>query len=185
MDFRMIVGLGNPGRKYQQHRHNIGFRVLEAWAEREQMGPWRSSCQAEIIQGELAEVPVILAKPQTFMNRSGESVFLLLRKFRSPIESMIVIHDDLDLERGCIKLKQGGGHGGHNGLRSIIEQCGADFIRLRIGIGRPDESQDPAEYVLMKFSDPAEAREGVKRAVDIVEYLLLHGLGEAMNHFHS
>lgn len=185
MDLRLIVGLGNPGRKYQQHRHNIGFLVVDELAKGAGIRLWRRSCKSQTVEAEIGGIPVLLAKPQTFMNRTGEAVALLMGKNKVHIGSVIVVHDDIDLEPGRIKIKKGGGHGGHNGLRSIIEKCTADFFRIRIGIGRPEAGEDPAEYVLMKFSDPAEAREWVKRAADIMEYLLLHGPTEAMNHFHS
>jgi PTH1 family peptidyl-tRNA hydrolase len=183
MDLRIIVGLGNPGRKYCRHRHNIGFQVVDELAKREKIRLWRKSCKAQIGKGGISGVSVLLAKPQTFMNNSGESVALLLQRNNTSTESMIVIHDDLDLENGVIKLKKGGGHGGHNGLRSIIGKCGADFVRIRIGIGRPGERQDPAEYVLQNFSGSSESREGAERAIEIIEYLLLHSLTEAMNRF--
>ena len=180
MDLRIIVGLGNPGRKYRLHRHNIGFLVVDAIAKREGIRIWRRSCKAQIGKGELSGVPVLLAKPQTYMNRSGESVALLLQRYHTSLESCIVVHDDLDLERGQIKVKQGGGHGGHNGLRSIIERCGADFLRVRIGIGRPESGEDPAAYVLKNFSGSTETMKGA----EILESLLLHGLSETMNRYH-
>lgn len=185
MDLRIIVGLGNPGRKYRSHRHNIGFQVLDGLAKREGIRAWRGSCKAQVWKGEVSGVPVLLGKPQTYMNRSGESVALLLKRSNASPDSLVVIHDDLDLEKGRIKLKVGGGHGGHNGLRSIIERCGADFVRIRIGIGRPEGGEDPADYVLKNFSSSAEAREGVEKATEILDFLLLHGLSETMNRFHQ
>jgi PTH1 family peptidyl-tRNA hydrolase len=184
MDLRIIVGLGNPGRKYHRHRHNIGFMVVDELAKKERIRLWRRSCKAHIGKGEMSGVPILLAKPQAYMNLSGDSVALLLQRFNTSLESLIVIHDDLDLEEGVIKLKQGGGHGGHNGLRSIVNRCGADFIRIRIGIGRPDQYQDPAEYVLKNFSNAAAVRQRVEKTVELIEFLLLHGLSGAMNHFH-
>jgi PTH1 family peptidyl-tRNA hydrolase len=184
MDLHIIVGLGNPGRKYRHHRHNIGFLAVDGLAKRGGIRLWRRSCKAQVGKGDLFGVPVLLAKPQTFMNRSGESVTQLLQRFHSTLDSLIVIHDDLDLERGRIKVKQGGGHGGHNGLRSIMERCGAGFIRIRIGIGRPGPGEDPADYVLKRFPGTSDAREGVEKAGEIVESLLLDGLSETMNRYH-
>jgi len=181
----MIVGLGNPGRKYQKHRHNIGFLVVDELAKRAGMRLRHRSCKSLVGKAEMGGIPVLLAKPQTFMNRSGEALASLMGKDKVHIGSVIVVHDDIDLERGRIKIKKGGGHGGHNGLRSFIEICGADFVRIRIGIGRPEAGEDPADYVLRNFPDPAESRKWAEKAADIMEYLVLHGMTEAMNHFHS
>ncbi len=185
MGCRLIVGLGNPGKKYQNHRHNVGFQVLDELARRERIRLWRRSCRARVGRGNLAGHSVVLAKPQTFMNRSGDAVAPLLRRYGCSPESLIVVHDDLDLSEGRIKLKQGGGHGGHKGLRSIIEKCGSpDFVRVRIGIGRPKGGEDPAEYVLRNFSSRGDARGWVDTAADVVESLLRDGLTETMNRYH-
>ncbi len=185
MGRRLIVGLGNPGKKYQNHRHNVGFQVLDELAKRERIRLWRRSCSAQVGRGNLAGQSVVLAKPQTFMNRSGDAVAPLLKRYGCAPESLIVVHDDLDLSEGRIKLKQGGGHGGHNGLRSIIEQCGsADFIRVRVGIGRPEGDEDPADYVLRNFSRWVDARAWIEAAADMVESLLQDGLSETMNRYH-
>ncbi|NOY53886.1 MAG: aminoacyl-tRNA hydrolase [Deltaproteobacteria bacterium] len=181
----LIVGLGNPGRKYQQHRHNIGFRVIEVLAEKAGIPIRRKRCNAEIGEGRIGAAAVILAKPQTFMNRSGDAVACLCSRRKAGRQGVIIVHDDLDLEPGRIKIKDGGGHGGHNGLRSIIERLGSgDFIRIRIGIGRPEGGLDPADYVLGNFSQPAVVKEWIAGAVEITEFLLQHGLQESMNRYH-
>jgi len=181
----LIVGLGNPGRKYQHHRHNIGFRVVEALAEEAGIPIRRKRCNAEIGEGRIAEASVILAKPQTFMNRSGDAVACLCSRRKAGRQGVIIIHDDLDLAPGSIKIKDGGGHGGHNGLRSIIERFGSgDFVRIRIGIGRPEGGLDPADYVLSNFSQPAAVGEWIPRAVEMACFLLEHGIRESMNRYH-
>jgi PTH1 family peptidyl-tRNA hydrolase len=183
---RIIVGLGNPGKKYEKHRHNIGFFVLDALAARAGIRFERKMCRASIGEGSISHVPVILAKPQTFMNRSGDSVVRLLDYYDAFPEDLVIVHDDLDLEQGRIKLKGGGGDGGHNGLRSTIQRCGTgDFVRVRIGIDRPESGEEPADYVLSDFPDPHGLREIAAWAAEIIEYLLLNGLQAAMNRFHS
>ena len=163
---RAIVGLGNPGVRYIGTRHNIGFVVLDAFAaqlgvpllERAHGAAW-SRLESE----ELGEV--FLAKPQTFMNRSGEPLAALLEQWEIAPEGVLVVHDDVDLELARLKLKQGGGTGGHRGLRSIEEEAGTrDFYRLRFGVGRPEESLDTADYVLEVF--PKEAHECLEAAVE-------------------
>ncbi len=181
----LIVGLGNPGRKYQYHRHNIGFKVVEALAEAAGIPIRRKRCNAEIGEGRFGGTSVILAKPQTFMNKSGDAVACLCSRRKAGRQGVIIIHDDLDLEPGRIKIKDGGGHGGHNGLRSIIERFGSgDFVRIRIGIGRPEGGLDPADYVLSNFSQPAAVKEWISRAVEITEFLVEYGLRESMNRYH-
>ncbi len=145
---RLIVGLGNPGRRYAATLHNAGFlaidRIAEALGSR-----WREAGPASICTGEIEGLRVVLAKPMTFMNLSGEAVAPLCRKHAVGPADLVVIHDDLDLPAGAVRLKRGGGTGGHNGLRSLKERLGtSDFLRVRVGIGRPPEGVDPADYVL-------------------------------------
>jgi len=186
MRLRIIVGLGNPGRKYQNHRHNIGFRVVDALAERNGIRFNRERFRALLGKGEIAAVPVLLAKPQTFMNRSGESVARILAGNSASVDSLIVVHDDLDLDRGRIRIKEGGGHGGHNGVRSVIRECGeAGVIRIRVGIGRPENGDDPAEYGLRPDPDGKEMGKWVQQAVGMIEELLEHGPAATMNRYHS
>ena len=182
----IIVGLGNPGRTYRNNRHNIGFLVLNRLAAEAGIPFQWKRCKARVGEGEIAGRLVALAKPQTFMNRSGESVVRLLQRYEAVPGDLVVVHDDLDLDEGRIKLKRGGGHGGHNGLRSIMAYCGTgDFIRVRVGIGRPAEEMDAADYVLSDFPDPSAVGAVTAKAAEIIEYLLHNDLQAAMNRFHS
>ncbi|MDX1764177.1 MAG: aminoacyl-tRNA hydrolase, partial [bacterium] len=143
-------------------------------------------CGARVGEGEISGRFIVLAKPQTFMNRSGESVVRLLKRYESPPRDLVVVHDDLDLDEGRVKLKRGGGHGGHNGLRSIVACCGTgEFIRVRVGIGRPPKEMEAADYVLSDFPDPSAVGVVTAKATEIIEYLLRNDLQAAMNLFHS
>ena len=147
----LIVGLGNPGRKYKSNRHNIGFMAIDRLAEVEGVSVGRVQNQALLGKGDIKGHPVILAKPQTYMNRSGDSVSQLVRFYKLSTTNVLVIYDELDLNLGSIRLRQQGGSGGHNGMKSIIQHLGNDFPRLRLGIGRPPGQMDPASYVLRDF----------------------------------
>ncbi len=186
---KLVVGLGNPGRTYRWTRHNMGFWLVDELADKEGIEVSRRGLQAFYGRGRIHRQEVILAKPQTYMNRSGEAVSQLLRFFKIPPENLIVIHDDLDLPCGEIRIRLRGGHGGHQGVKSIITALGVDnFIRVKIGIGRPDHpDQDPADYVLEPVAGPvkAELQASVKRAGEAVEVLLTRGPEEAMNRFHG
>lgn len=148
----VFVGLGNPGAKYAHNRHNIGFMALDAIADRHGFSPWRNKFQGELCEGQLGTQKVLLLKPQTFMNRSGQSVGELLRFYKLAPSQVTVFHDELDLAPGKIKVKTGGGHAGHNGLRSIHDHIGADYHRLRLGIGHPGDKSRVAGYVLNDFA---------------------------------
>jgi PTH1 family peptidyl-tRNA hydrolase len=183
----LIVGLGNPGARYAATRHNVGVAVVDLLAERVggRFKAHRSRC--DIVEARLAGLPVVLAKPLSYMNESGGPVNAAARFFKVPVERVVVAHDDLDLEFGTIRLKRGGGEGGHNGLRSMASALGSkDFARVRFGIGRPPGRQDPADFVLREFG-PAERKELpylVDRAADATEALLRDGLEAAQNAFH-
>ncbi|MFP5022465.1 aminoacyl-tRNA hydrolase [Pseudonocardia phyllosphaerae] len=185
----LVVGLGNPGPEYAGTRHNVGTRVAELLAAR--AGAGRFSVQkrtnADVAQGRLAGRPVTVAVPRTYMNVSGGPVAGLLKYFSIPPTELIVIHDELDLDFGVVRLKRGGGEGGHNGLRSISKALGTkDYLRVRFGIGRPPGRQDPADYVLKRFSG-AENKEldfGLDLAADAAEALLSGDLETAQNRFH-
>lgn len=180
---RLIVGLGNPGREYDDTRHNIGFLVLDALADRAGVSVRDKKFKALVGRGRLARTDCLLMKPQTYMNLSGESVGPALGFFKVATADLIVIHDDLDLEAGRIKLKRGGGHGGHNGLRSL-KACLPDdgFIRVRVGIGRPPPRWDPSDYVLGRFSDDEwpTAEKAVEDAARATESILELGIAKAM-----
>lgn len=149
---KIFTGLGNPGAKYARNRHNIGFMALDQIASDHGFGPWRSKFQAEMSEGHLGGEKVILLKPQTFMNLSGQSVGEAMRFHKLTPADLTVFHDELDLAPGKCRLKQGGGHAGHNGLRSIHAHIGPDYERVRLGIGHPGHKDRVAAYVLHDFA---------------------------------
>lgn len=149
---KIFVGLGNPGTKYAANRHNIGFMALDAIAAAHGFAPWRTKFQAEIAEGRLGAEKVVLIKPQTFMNLSGQSVVEALRFFKLEPADLVVFHDELDLAPGKLRCKQGGGHAGHNGLRSIHGHIGPDYARVRLGIGHPGHKDRVSPYVLSDFA---------------------------------
>ena len=184
----LVVGLGNPGPKYAGTRHNAGALVVDELAARTGGRFKTHKARAEIVEGRLAGIPVVLAKPVTYMNESGGPVVNTARFFGVPVERIVVVHDELDLPFGAIRLKRGGGEGGHNGLRSTSSSLGSkDYLRVRFGIGRPPGRQDPADYVLRDFA-AAERKDLaylVDRAADATEALLADGLEAAQNAFHD
>ncbi|HQF70603.1 MAG TPA: aminoacyl-tRNA hydrolase [Promineifilum sp.] len=147
----LIVGLGNPGRNHAFNRHNVGFMAIDRLALAQGIDMRRVQSKAIVGSGRLAEGAVVLAKPQTFMNLSGEAVGALASFYRIPPSAVLVVYDELDIPFGVIRLREKGGAGGHNGMRSIIQHLGNDFPRLRLGIGRPPGRMDPAAYVLQDF----------------------------------
>ena len=149
---RLFVGLGNPGAKYAHNRHNVGFMALEQIASGHGFGPWRGKFQGSVTEGRLGREKVILLKPETFMNLSGQSVGEAMRFYKLEPEDVMVFHDELDLAPGKIRVKQGGGHAGHNGLRSIHQHIGPDYGRARIGIGHPGHKDRVSGYVLHDFA---------------------------------
>lgn len=183
----MVVGLGNPGPGYAGHRHNVGAMVVDLLATRVGGRFKAHRGGAEVLEGRLGSRRVVLAKPRSYMNVSGGAVTGTARFFKIAPTDLVVVHDDLDLDFGVLKLKRGGGEGGHNGLRSISTSLDTrDYLRVRVGIGRPPGRMDPADYVLRDFS-AAERRELdflVDRAADAVEELLATGLTAAQNRFH-
>ncbi|WP_410218467.1 aminoacyl-tRNA hydrolase [Paracoccus sp. (in: a-proteobacteria)] len=149
---KLIVGLGNPGAKYAANRHNVGFMAVDRIADDHGFGPWRSRFQALVSEGRLGDLRVTLLKPQTFMNLSGQPVGEAMRYLKLSPADVIVLHDELDLAPGKCRVKQGGGHAGHNGLRSIHQHVGADYGRVRLGIGHPGHKDKVAPYVLSDFA---------------------------------
>ena len=190
----LIVGLGNPGRGYANNRHNVGFICLSHFARTQGIRFDKKQGKARIGTGEVAGNKVVLAKPQTYMNLSGESVSRLIKKFDIKLNNLLVIHDDLDLPLGKIRIRHGGSSGGHKGINSIINELGSqDFIRLRVGIGHPAENKDTAEssndeiitYVLSDFT-PDEKRtiaQVIPKVSEAILYLLTEGLTAAMNRY--
>jgi PTH1 family peptidyl-tRNA hydrolase len=149
---RLIVGLGNPGGQYARHRHNIGFMAADRIAQDHGFSAWRSKFQAQVAEGRLGGDKALLIKPQTFMNRSGQAVGEAMRFYKLAPEDVIVLHDELDLAPGKCRVKQGGGHAGHNGLRSIHAAIGPDYVRVRLGIGHPGRKEAVSGYVLHDFA---------------------------------
>lgn len=195
MDPWLIVGLGNPGPKYAGHRHNIGAMVIAelaaqagASAREHRSRAWISEIRLGTAPGGAPGPRVVLAQPMTYMNVSGGPVAGLVRFFKVPLEQVVVVHDELDIDFGGVRLKRGGGEGGHNGLRSISQSLGSrDYLRVRLGIGRPPGRQDPAAYVLSDF--PARDRVDVELligdGVDAVTDLVHTGLEATQQRFHS
>ena len=182
---RLVVGLGNPGRRYVQTRHNVGFMVVDNLAKRWTIPADGKQLGALVGGGRVADCKTMLVRPQSFMNRSGQPVRSLMGYFKVGPSDIIVVHDDLDLPFGRVQLKRGGGHGGHNGLRDLNKHVGNDYVRVRIGIGRPPEGWETADYVLGKWN-PAEKSEIeniLDRGADVVEGVLRDGIEAAMNVF--
>lgn len=183
----MIVGLGNPGSRYAHHRHNVGYQCVDYMAERQGISISRKRFQALYGDGTLDDRRVILAKPLTFMNESGQAVGPLSRWYKIAPPQILVIYDDLDLPLGKVRVRPGGSSGGHHGIESVIEGLGSrDFGRIRVGIGRPEQG-DPIDYVLNDFGrDQAPA---IEKTYDLVEQIVLcflhQGIKEAMNLFNG
>ncbi|WP_372442817.1 aminoacyl-tRNA hydrolase [Actinomadura barringtoniae] len=187
-DLWLVVGLGNPGPSYAGNRHNVGFMVLDALAARVGGKFKAHRSRAEVIEGRLAGTRVILAKPRSYMNESGGPVKGLRDFYKVPVERLVVVHDELDIPYGAVRLKQGGGDNGHNGLRSITKSLAdKDYLRVRFGVGRPPGRMDPAAFVLKDFSgtERKDLDLDVDRAADAVEALMAQGLAAAQNTFHA
>lgn len=170
----VVVGLGNPGRSYERTRHNAGYLVADELAKRHG-GSWRRKKRSEAAPVSLGLKNITILKPTTFMNNSGSAV----SNYSS--EDLIVVHDDLDLEAGTVRVKVGGGAGGHNGLRSIIQSLGNDFVRVRIGIGRQPAGVTVTDYVLSRMD--SVVKDAIPRAADAVEFVIEEGPEAAMNRF--
>lgn len=185
----LVVGLGNPGPEYAATRHNIGYLVLDVLVERMTLALGRQKrVMADCASGRLGGAKLTLVRPRTFMNESGGPVKAAASYFNIDVAQIIAIHDDLDLPFGEIRLKFGGGDGGHNGLKSLRKSLGGgDYYRVRVGIGRPPGRQDPADYVLHRFSaaEHLELPTIDDRAADAVELLVAQGLQTAQNKYHS
>ncbi|WP_322747844.1 MULTISPECIES: aminoacyl-tRNA hydrolase [unclassified Frankia] len=183
----LVVGLGNPGPAYAGNRHNIGFMVLDLLAERVG-GRFRTHRgRADVVETRLAGARAVLAKPHSFMNTSGGPVAALRAFFKAEVGRILVVHDELDIPFGAVRLKLGGGDNGHNGLRSITTSVGSrDYLRVRVGIGRPPGRMDPADFVLRDFSavERKELALVVDTAADAVEQIVTEGLAAAQNRIH-
>jgi len=184
----LIVGLGNPGLAYRHNRHNIGFMVADVLAQKLEIPLKRVKFKAQIGNGKVEGIPVIIAKPLTYMNNSGEAVAPLVHYFKVPLERMLVIHDDMDLPLGTLRMRPSGGSAGHNGMLSIFDKLGTNAIpRLRVGIGRPPGRMDPADYVLQDFPKNEEELLNmvIAQACEAVLAFITTGLEKAMNTYNG
>jgi PTH1 family peptidyl-tRNA hydrolase len=180
------VGLGNPGPEYEVSRHNVGFQVVDTLADRAGLALTHRRYRSLFVRGTLHGIQVLLVKPLTFMNESGFSVSSWQQALRLKSDRIIVVHDDLDLPPSQLRIRIGGRHGGHRGVRSVIEAIGSpDFLRVRVGIGRPTEGQGAVTHVLGAFKKNEDAAIGaaIQRAADAVETLVQEGLEAAMNRY--
>jgi len=184
----LLIGLGNPGREYRDNRHNVGFMLIDRLIVRLNARGMKVQSKAIVTTATHEDRKLILAKPQTYMNLSGQSAQGLLNFYKLPMENMLVAHDDLDLPFGTIRIRPGGGPGGQKGMASTIERLGTkDFPRLRIGIGRPPGRMDPAAYVLQDFSrdEMKTLSEVVDRAAEAALSFVVDGLNKAMNKYNG
>jgi PTH1 family peptidyl-tRNA hydrolase len=182
----LVAGLGNPGRAYARHRHNVGFMVADELGRRHGAS-WRGKFSGELAELRVGEARVALLKPMTYMNESGRSVGAAVRFFKVPPERLLVVHDEGDLELGRLQARLGGGLAGHNGLRSAARALGTqEFLRLRVGVGRPGrgDPRDLADFVLSDFEPEEDAEDIVARAADAVEAVALEGLEAAQRAYH-
>ena len=185
---RLIVGLGNPGTRYRDTPHNAGFQVCDRFAERHHLGEETRKFQGLFRRGRVAGEDVGVLKPQTYMNHSGESVGEAVRYLPVEGEDVILVFDEIDLPAGKIRIRPGGGAGGHRGPRSVIEQLGAvDFPRIRLGVGRPERPRDPTGHVLSKLKGEDRERfaETIERGVDALDTILSEGVACAMNRYNG
>ena len=189
---KLIVGLGNPGRVYARNRHNVGFRCLDCFARLSSIRFDHKQCRASTGTGEVKGETLLLAKPQTFMNLSGNSVCCLVGKHQIRLSDLLVVHDDLDLPLGKVRLRQSGSSGGHKGMNSVIAALGSEvFPRIRVGIGRPGGDQQPlsedaiVSYVLADFSRQEDdmIRPAITRVAEAIDCFLARGIDAAMNEF--
>ena len=185
---KLIVGLGNPGRRYRATLHNAGFRVCERFAERNRLGAEARKFEGLFQRGRIGGEDVGVLRPQTFMNLSGRSVAGALRYLPARAEDLIAVFDEMDVPAGKLRLRKAGGHGGHNGMRSVIESVGTSgFPRIRVGIGRPAGPRDATAHVLSKVSAAERERfeETVELGAEALEAILAEGIDAAMNHYNA
>jgi peptidyl-tRNA hydrolase, PTH1 family len=188
MQRTLIVGLGNPGKKYARTRHNVGTDAIELLAQRLSVSLKVGRDRAQVVETRIGDHAVVLAVPTTWMNDSGEAVGPIARRYKIPASNIIVIHDELDLEPGAVKLKMGGGLAGHNGLKSISQHMGTnDYMRVRIGVGKPSTKEQGADHVLSSIP-PGERKildVAVETACDAVERIMKEGLDAAMREYNA
>lgn len=184
----MIAGLGNPEERYERTLHNAGFWFADVLAEHaDARFKYEKRFDAEICKIAINGHDIWLAKPQSFMNLSGGPIRSMLDYYRLKVTDLLIAHDEIDLPPGTVKLKVGGGHGGHNGLRDVIQHCGRDFMRLRLGVGHPGDKDKVTGYVLKKASSDVETaiRKNIDEAVDVMPALVENGLNAAMKDLHT
>jgi len=187
---RLVVGLGNPGDGYAATRHNVGFQVVARLAKRARLEFGTKAAESRIAEGALAGVKIAIARPQTFMNDSGRAVAKLLDRYRLGLDALLVVYDDIDLPLGKVRLRESGGPGTHNGMRSIVGEVGEAFARLRLGVAPADpdaEVGDLADYVLRPFAadERAAADEMLQRATEAAEVAVRDGVRRAMDRFNA
>lgn len=188
MNVKMIAGLGNPGDKYEKTLHNAGFWFVDELARRHGGHfNYDKKFDADVCRITIEGEDIWLARPQSFMNMSGQPVRALLDYYRIALSDLLVAHDEIDLPPGTVRLKKGGGHGGHNGLRDIIRHCGNDFLRLRLGVGHPGDKDKVVSYVLKRAgsADESAIRANVDDAADVMPILVSDGLNAAMKKLHT
>lgn len=184
----LIAGLGNPGRQYRNNRHNVGFKLLDGLADRLGVQFARLESKALVTKTNYQDSRLVLAKPQTFMNLSGQAIASLQRYYKVPLENLLVVYDDVDLDLGVLRIRPAGGAGGHKGISSIIERLSTqEFPRMRVGIGRPPGRMEAADYVLQDFSDRecSVLEEVIPRGVDAVLLYVSAGIDAAMNQYNG
>lgn len=183
----LVVGLGNPGMQYAATRHNIGFMLIDALARAWSACSFRQRFCSQLTSCRIAQQDVLLMKPQTYMNRSGQAVSAVMAYRKLPLQHLVVVHDELDLPAGTVRIKVGGGHGGHNGIRDTIAHVGGDFVRLRLGIGRPAVKGQETQYVLQRFAAAQQSHlvEQLTLGCEAVEDLISRGVVAAQQRFHS
>ena len=184
----IIAGLGNPEEKHARTLHNVGFWFVDALAHK--LGGdfrYEKKFDSELCRVTLHATDIWLVKPQSYMNLSGGPIRGVLDYYRLRPEQLLVAHDEIDLPPGAVRLKKGGGHGGHNGIRDVVQHCGADFMRLRLGVGHPGDKSQVTNYVLKRGSGEVEAaiEKNIDEAIDVLEVLLDDGLGAAMKKLHT
>lgn len=185
-DVHVVVGLGNPGTRYERTRHNVGFLVVDTLARKLDVHDWRTRFDAEVVTADVDRHRLVLVKPMTYMNLSGTAVREVVHWYRVPLDHLLVVYDDVDLPFGRLRLRAGGGSGGHHGVESIVAALGSDrFARLRVGIGRPSDGRTVTAHVLSRFSPEEEQRlpNILDRASEAVLVWCRDGLAPAMNRF--
>jgi PTH1 family peptidyl-tRNA hydrolase len=183
---KIVLGLGNPGKKYERTRHNLGFMIVDRIAAQKNISICTKKCRSLVGEWTLLGEKVLLAKPQTFMNLSGEAVEELVRAFSLGIDDLLVVHDDMDLSFGRIRIRTRGGSAGHRGLQSILSALGSEnFLRVRVGVGHPPVGVDPIDYLLFPFSEEEAALldPTLQRAAEAVKSILEEGVSRAMERF--